>query len=186
MWIRRGLAMLVVCLAIFLGNLVVERMGNNQTSPLSTPASFSESADSIIQGFQYRQTKAGVVEWEVEAQKAKILESQHQADLKEVKVRLYRDGGKEMTLIAQEGTINTETHNFHLENRGDPIKVELKSGYTIYSPRLQWVNERQEIRSTDSVLIQGNGLNITGHGLIGHLREEEFTILENVHVEVSS
>ncbi len=91
-----------------------------------------------------------------------------------------------MILRADQGTIDTDTNDFKLTNREDDITVQLANGFTILTPQLSWGDARQEIRTPTPVIIRGNGLTITGTGLVGNLEKEEFTILDDVRVEVSS
>lgn len=186
LWIHRGLMGIVLCLAGLLGYQVYTQMGP-RIPPVTLPSpSSTESSGSAIQGFHYQKTQSGALQWEVQAQKAQVLESEHKAILEQVEVHLYEDGDRKMTIMAETGNIDTATNNFLLVNRGDPIEVKFSSGYTIFTPSLRWIDDRQEFRTADQVLIGGDGLTITGEGLEGLLNEEEFTILNNVRVHVSS
>jgi len=47
------------------------------------------------------------------------------------------------------------------------------------------VEERREVNTADPVTIIGQGMEITGRGLVGKLDSEEFKILHDVHVELT-
>ena len=90
-----------------------------------------------------------------------------------------------MKLEGDEGMMNTATKNFTLIRRDSPIAVQLQNGYTIYTNHLLWVDERREVSTGDPVTMIGQGLEITGRGLVGKLDSEEFKVLEDVHVEIA-
>jgi lipopolysaccharide export system protein LptC len=50
---------------------------------------------------------------------------------------------------------------------------------------LAWTDATKVFQTDDPVRIVGNGLEITGRGLLGRLELQEFEILEDVHVDVS-
>ena len=102
-----------------------------------------------------------------------------------VAVTLFGLQGKELTVHGDEGTLNTETKNFLLSNRSAPLVIYTQSGYIIYTNHLAWTDQTREIRTQDPVRIVGNGLDVKGRGLLGHLDTEVFEVLEDVHVEVA-
>ena len=184
-WIRWGLTAIVILLATFVGQRVVTHMQARAPHLPDTPTD-RNPADAWIKGFTYRQTQSGTARWEVVAERAQVFNAQHLAHLENVQVHLFREGDEEMTVEAEQGTINTVTNNFDLRNQEDMITVHFASGYTILSDHLQWVEASHEIKTRTPVVIRGHGITITGTGLVGNLDEEAFKILENVRAEVSS
>jgi len=172
-------------LAMFLGYLLFLNADSVPTSQSAPPGSI-EQADAKISEFTYTQTKGDVVQWQVQAKYARLFEQEKRALLNVVDVTLYGTTGKELTVSGDEGTLDTATKNFLLTNRIDPLVVETGSGYTIYTNHLVWTDARREIRTNDPVKIVGNGLTVTGRGLLGRLETEEFEVLEDVHVDVFS
>ena len=83
-----------------------------------------------------------------------------------------------------EGTIDTVKRNFMLARRAGLIAVQLESGYTIYTNHLAWTDASREISTGDPVTISGQGLEVTGLGMVGKLDTEEFQVLQDVHVEI--
>ena len=183
-FMRWTLGGIILGLAVYLGYIVIGHVRSNAPPPIDPP--ILEDADAGMEGFVYRQTKDGMVQWEVAAQRAEVFEERHEATLVDVQLRLFGHDGEEMMLDADEGSIDTVTNDFELRNQGDPIVIELANGYTILTPQLHWTDAKQEIRTPSPVTIQGNGFTITGVGLVGHLESEEFTVLDHVHVQSSS
>ncbi len=183
-WIRGGLLALSVVLAASLGYLLVTRSDPGASSR-SVAAVGNEPADARIQNFTFTQTKGDIVQWKVQAEQAHLFERDNRAVLSNVQITLYGAQGKELTLSGDEGTLDTHTKNFQLANRDKPIVVETQSGYIIRTNHLAWTDARHEIQTTDDVLIDGHGLQVTGRGLRGKLDTEEFQVLDDVRVDVA-
>lgn len=180
---QRGLLGLSVVLACYLVYLL---MTNSTSAPPPTRQTGAmDQADATISRFTFTQTKGDKVQWQVDAKQARLFEQKKQALLDTVAVTLFGQAGKELTVEGDEGTLNTETKNFVLANRVEPLVLRTQSGYTIYTNHLAWTDETREIRTSDPVRIVGHGLEVTGVGLLGHMDREEFEVLEDVHVEVS-
>ena len=181
---RWVLTLLIIGMAGFIGYRVFTHMRSQETLSSSLPNETSP-ADAWIKGFTYRQTQSGVAKWEVVAERAKVFEDQHHAQLENVTVHLFGKEGKEMTVEAEQGTIDTKSNNFDLQNQEDSIVVRLANGYTILSKHLGWVEASNQIKTQTPVTIKGKNVVITGRGLVGNLDDEEFKILHNVRAEVS-
>jgi LPS export ABC transporter protein LptC len=181
-WVRRGLLVLSAVLAVSLVYLLVTR---TESVPRSmTPGTLAQ-VDAGIDQFSFMQSKGGSVQWHVQAQRARMTEAEHQAILEDVHVTLYGQKGWELKLSGDEGSIDTTKKNFTLLRRNGTIPVHLQSGYTIYTNHLNWEEERREVSTKDPVTIIGQGMEITGRGLVGKLDSEEFKILDDVHVEIT-
>ncbi len=182
---RRTLLSLSVLLTIFLGYLLFR---NAASSPSSGPISVNtiEEADARLGEFTFTQSKGETVEWQLRAKQAHLFEKDKRAVLREVILTLYGGAGDEVTVQGEEGTFNTATKDFVLANQDAPIVVQTRSGYTIYTKRLEWVEAVREIRTTAPVRIVGHGLEIRGRGLMGRIPSEEFEILQDVHVDLVS
>ncbi|MBL8037132.1 MAG: LPS export ABC transporter periplasmic protein LptC [Nitrospira sp.] len=182
---RRALLSLSVLLTIFLGYLLFR---NTASPPSSGPSSFNtiDEADAKLGEFTFTQSKGEAVEWQVRAKQARLFDQEKRAVLHEVVLTFYGGSGDEVTVQGEEGTFNTATKDFVLANHESPIVVQTKSGYTIYTNRLEWVEAVREIRTSAPVRIVGHGLEVRGQGLMGRIPSEEFEILQDVHVDLVS
>ncbi|BCA56754.1 conserved exported protein of unknown function [Nitrospira sp. KM1] len=182
--IQRGLLALSVVLACYLVYLLM----TNSTSappPKSASPGTIDRADATISHFTFTQTKGDKVQWQVDAKEARLFEQDKRALLETVAVTLFGQQGKDLTVEGDEGTLETDTKNFRLANRTEPLVLHTASGYIIYTNHLVWTDSTRQIRTSDPVRIVGNGLEVTGKGLLGHLDREEFEVLEDVHVDVA-
>jgi LPS export ABC transporter protein LptC len=183
-WVRGGLLALSVVMACFLAYLLVANSTTVPTPTAAAPGSM-DTADATISQFTFTQTKGDTVQWQVQAQEARLFERDRRAMLRVVAVTLFGRRGKELTVTGDEGTLNTETKNFELANRSEPLVIQTESGYVIYTNHLTWTEQTREIRTQDPVRIVGHGLEVMGRGLLGHLDREEFEVLEDVHVDLA-
>jgi lipopolysaccharide export system protein LptC len=171
-------------LAAFLGYLLVKNADSVQTTH-SAPPGPAERADAKISEFTFTQTKGDVVQWQVQAKQARLFEQEKRALLDAVDVTLYGLKGREVTVSGDEGALDIVTKNFVLSNKTAPMILKTVSGYTIYTNHLVWTDATKVIQTEDAVRIVGNGLEITGRGLLGRLESEEFEVLEDVHVDLA-
>lgn len=181
---RRTLLVLSITLSVVLGYLLFINKDLVPVTRSAAPGSI-ERADAKISQFTFTQTKGDIVQWQVQAKEARLFEQNKRALLQAVDVTLYGVNGKELTVSGDEGTLDTDTKNFMLANKANPLAVQTGSGYVIYTNHLVWTDATKEIRTDDPVRIVGNGLEVTGRGLLGRLDLEEFEVLEDVHVDVS-
>ena len=182
-YIRGALLVLSGILAIFLVYLLTSQVESEQ-APAEPVPSRLEHADAGIEHFTFTQSRSGTVQWQVLAQRARLFETENRAALENVRVTLYGPTGRELQLEGDEGTIDTAKKNFVLAKRTGTIAVRLENGYTIFTNHLAWTDARREVTTSDTVTITGNGLEVTGRGLVGKLDVEEFQILEDVHVAI--
>ena len=186
-WIRWILRGMTLGLAGFLGYVLMQQVQSHHPLPVITEPVF-ETTDAAMEGFVYRQTEEGRVQWEVEAQTAESHETERHLLLKQVQLRLFnKDGGEQaMKLEAEEGTINTANGNFDLRNQEELIAIELANGYAIFTPHVHWADAEQTISTDSRVTIHGPDLIITGIGFIVELKTEKLGVLDDVHFRITS
>ncbi len=182
-WARAGLLTLSALLALSLFYILVTRSESTPRASLDGPRPL-ETADAGIHDFRFVQSEAGAVKWEVLARQAHLFEGEQRARLEDVRVSLFGPGGRELHAVGDEGAIDTAKKDFVLTKRSGLIAVELSSGYTIYTNHIHWSEEQKQIHTADPVTISGHGLEVTGQGLVGKIDQEEFQVLQDVHVEL--
>lgn len=183
-WARGTLLGLTVILASFLLYLLVTRMDSVPPPSIASPGSV-ERSDAGIDQFRFTRSRAGAVQWEVQAERARVFEAENRARLEQVRVTLFGAKGWELKLEGDEGIIDTLKKDFVLVKHASLIVVQLESGYTINTNHLAWKDEDRTIRTDDPITIYGNGLKVKGRGFVGKLDTEEFSILEDVHVAIA-
>lgn len=187
-FIRGILTITIIVMAVFIAQRVITHMEAKSQATASVPLEEQQGADAWIQGFSYNQTKSGTTKWVVTADQAKVFDDDHRAKLQTVKVQLYdQDFEKEqMVILAEEGLMNTSSNDFDLISHDEKTVMTFETGYQVFSDSLKWKEEAQQIHTEDPVVIRGDGLVITGTGLIGDVEKNEFQLLHNVRAEMSS
>lgn len=183
-WLRRGLLALVLVLSSSLVYVLLTRTDTKSSPPPLLSADLTDG-DAGIEHVTFRQSRNGSVHWEVRAERAEVFETERSAQLDTVHVTLYGAKGPELSLHGETGTIDTETRDFELANTDEPLEVELEGGYTVFTNRLAWTEATGELHTKDPVTIVGNGMVVSGRGLVGKLDAEEFQVQQDVHVELA-
>jgi len=186
--VRCVLTITIIVMAVFIGHRVVTFMQTKNEATASVSLQEQQGADAWIQGFSYRQTRSGTTKWVVTADQAQVFDDEHIAKLQAVKVQLFdQTFQKEQMLITSEkGVLDTSSHDFDLVSQDKKTVISFESGYQVFSDSLSWKEDARQIHTEDTVVIQGDGIVITGTGLIGDAEKHEFQILHNVRAEVSS
>ncbi len=186
--VRSVLTITIIVMTVFIGHRVVKHLQIRSQATASVPLQEQEGADAWIQGFSYRQTRSGSTKWVVTADQAKVFDDEHIAKLQSVKVKLFDQTfeKEQMVITSQEGVMNTSSNDFDLVSQDKKTVMTFQAGYQVFSDRLTWKEDARQIHTEDSVVIQGDGLVITGTGLIGDVEKNEFRLLNNVRAEVSS
>ena len=186
--IRSVLTIIIVVMSVFIGHRVVIHMQAKSQATASVPLQEQQGADAWIQGFSYRQTRSGSTKWVVTADQAKVFDDEHIAKLQTVKVQLFDQNfqQEQMMITSQEGVMNTSNNDFDLISQDKKTVMTFESGYQVFSDRLAWKETDRQIHTADPVVIKGEGLVITGTGLVGDVEKNEFRLLNNVRAEVSS
>ena len=182
-WVRRGLFAISLVCASFLVYTLVTRPAPG-ASPRLVVARASPGPDGGMKDFTFLQSRNGVVQWEVRAERAYIVEAEHRAVLETVTVILYGREGRELLLKGEQGTIDTQSRDFVVANRDRPLTVEFEGGYTVYTTRLGWADARREVYTDEAVTIVGQGMDVTGQGLIARLDSNEFQVQHDVRVQI--
>jgi lipopolysaccharide export system protein LptC len=141
--------------------------------------------DAGLGQFRFTQSRGGDVQWEVQAQHAQVFDAEQRATLQNVHVTLFGPKGQELVMEGDEGTIDTAKKNFVLSKHSGLIAVQFQNGYTLTTNNLAWTDGERRFDTLEPVVIIGNGLKITGRGLVGKIDTEEFRILADVRLDLT-
>lgn len=145
---------------ILLALVICGCKGKNKDSA----GSFSQdNAEQYLEKFSMVETQAGKMQWELEAARALLQESEKRTKLEKIKLKFYKDEKLASVLIAEKGDINTETGdmvatgNVVFTSESEKVKVE--------TDILNWDNKRKKIVTDAFVKETRPGTIITGYGL---------------------
>lgn len=180
--VRSGLLgiMLVVLATLILYVL----QGPSRRVPAVSVAVLPQSADAGLREFSFVESKEGQVDWKIHANEAQVFDAESKAVLKGVRVTLSDPQGVQMTVDGDDGTINTTSKDFVLSKRTGDLALIFKDGYTIYTPRIAWVNNERRFWTDEPVRITGPNMEVTGQGMDTLLTTREMRIRRDARVEV--
>jgi len=186
--VRSVLTIIIVVMAVFIAHGVGTFMQTKSQSTATVSFQEQQGADAWIQGFSYHQTRSGSTKWVVTADQAQVFDDEHVAKLQNVSVQLFDQTFKheQMLITSQEGVMNTSSNDFELISDDEKTVMTFEDGYQVFTDKLIWKEDARQIYADDHVIIQGEGLIITGIGLVGDVEKSEFRLLNNVRAEVSS
>ncbi|MFQ5949470.1 MAG: LPS export ABC transporter periplasmic protein LptC [Nitrospiria bacterium] len=170
----------VVVSLFVLAFLLTKHVKNQENSPMAVrPVT---RADIGMKDLAFVQTRNGQIEWEIRAKSAQMFGQEHQVAITDAHIMLKTPQGWDIRFEGDEGTINTVSYDFKIENQREDIKVELSNGYTILTRVLEWQNQQREIRSDEPIKVLNPRFMIEGVGLLLNTLNQEFAILRDVHV----
>ena len=181
--VRAGLLgiMLVVLATLILYVL----QGPSRRIPAVSVSVLPQNADAGLREFSFVESKEGQVDWKIHAKEAQVFDAESKAILKSVLVTLSDARGLQMTVEGDDGTINTVSKDFVLSKRSGDLALVFEDGYTIYTPRLAWVNNERRFWTDEAVRITGpNRIEVTGQGMDTLLTTREMRIRRDARVEV--
>jgi lipopolysaccharide export system protein LptC len=174
-----------MCMLTVLGILVMFVAGGpSKRVPALSVSLLPQAPDAALHEFSFVQSKDGVLDWKLHAKHAQVFEAESKAVLSDVQVTLTNAEGVSVTVDGDEGTINTASKDFALSQRAGMLSLVLQDGYTIYTPRISWVNGEHRFWTDEPVRITGPHVDITGEGMDAMLSSREMRIRRNVRVEV--
>lgn len=186
--VRIVLTVIIAVLVVFIAHGVGTFMQTKSQATATVSLQEQQGADAWIQGFSYRQTRSGSTKWVVTADHAQVFDDEHLAKLQNVSVQLFDKTFKkeQMLITSQEGVMNTSSNDFELISHDEKTVMTFEDGSQMFTDKLTWNEAARQIYADDLVVIEGDGLVITGVGLVGDIEKNEFRLLNNVRAEVSS
>lgn len=186
--VRIVLTVIIAVLVVFIAHGVGTFMQTKSQATATVSLQEQQGADAWIQGFSYRQTRSGSTKWVVTADQAQVFDDEHLAKLQNVSVQLFDKTFKkeQMLITSQEGVMNTSSNDFELISHDEKTVMTFEDGSQMFTDKLTWNEAARQIYADDLVVIEGDGLVITGVGLVGDIEKNEFRLLNNVRAEVSS
>ena len=181
--VRAGL--LGIMLVVLATLLLYVLQGPSRRIPAVSVSVLPQNADAGLREFSFVESKEGKVDWKIHAKEAQVFDADSKAILKDVVVTLSDARGLQMTVEGDDGTINTVSKDFVLSKRSGDLALVFEDGYTIYTPRLAWVNIERRFWTDEPVRITGpNRIEVTGQGMDTLLTTREMRIRRDARVEV--
>ena len=132
-----------------------------------------------IEDFHLIEEKEGKKQWELNADKAEVVNSKGITRLKNIEVNFFQKNGDELFVSADKGIIQNGNNNIELIGN---IKVSNLDGYRLTTEKLKWTSDKKTILTDDEIEISGADLDITGKRMTVDVENEIFEIYGGVRV----
>ncbi len=135
------------------------------------------SADIELGNLFLTEEKEGAVLWELAARIAQSFKKGNRTLLEDLRVTMYSEDGRVLTLRGDRGRIDEKTRNMEVEGE---VVVTSSDGISLKTDSLHYNHSRREITTKAPVRIDGRGVRISGVGLLMELASEKISILRDV------
>ncbi|HJP17256.1 MAG TPA: LPS export ABC transporter periplasmic protein LptC, partial [Nitrospinota bacterium] len=132
-----------------------------------------------IEDFHLIEEKEGKKQWELNADKAEVLDSKGITRLRNIEMNFFQKNGDELFVSADKGIIQNSSNNIELIGN---IKVSNLDGYRLTTEKLNWTSDKKTIQTDDEIEINGKDLDITGKRMTVDVENEIFEIFGGVRV----
>jgi len=149
-------------------------------APKAPKASFEqdEQVKVQIEKIRYSGTKAGRVEWELEADSAKRSKDEDLTLLENVRVTFFARDSTSYLLTADEGTFMENSGEIKVS--GNVVVRSSGDGYTIKTSSLTYFVNGRKITTDERVSMTSRGIDLEGTGLVVLVDKNSFRLLRNV------
>jgi LPS export ABC transporter protein LptC len=130
------------------------------------------------------ETRQGERQWEVEADKADVLDDRGVAVLgkvvRPVRIVIYH-GDETLVALAEKVIVDLKTKDLQLIGQ---VQAESNKGTRIFTEVLHWSATRRELTTDDPVVVEKEGFHIRGKGMVADTSLERMTFRERIASEV--
>jgi len=144
----------------------------------------SKTASQKISGLHLVESKDGQQDWELFADFAEGAQGQSGWNLQNVKVLFFNNGSAEFTVTGQSGAVDSQTKDLHIKGH---VVTQSKNGYMLQTEYVEYLSKKREINCPETVKMQGpkdsqgDGLNVTGVGLLAQVELGTILLNKNIH-----
>lgn len=120
-----------------------------------------------MQGFRFTQFEQDKIPWRMEALHADLYENK-EAGLKNIEIVFSGAKSREVTLLGEEGTLNTTTGDAVIQRGEREVRVVTSDGYLLTTSSLNWNSRDRSIRTSDPFKLLGSTVYLEGRGFSGN------------------
>lgn len=181
MKIRKLLKKLLLLVSLSLIVLIIVFLIKNKNKlPKSFDVEITKTGINVsIENFHLVEDKEGEKQWELNADKAEIINSKGITRLRNIKMNFFQKNGHNISVLADKGVIQNSSNDIELIGN---VKVSNLEGYRLETESLKWMSDKKTIRTDDEIEINGADLNITGKRMTVDVENEIFEIYGGVKV----
>ena len=170
---------LISAILISIGTLAALFIGN-RNAPVDTENSvtpLTEGASLTLSNLRHTATREGRIEWRLEAERARLINSKKEAALEDLGVTFFLRDGDQITLSAKRGLLKTDTNDITVE--GDVLATG--KGFQMKTERLQYEHGGRRLFSRVPVEISGTSLRLSSGTMSMDLNTNQILFSGNVN-----
>jgi lipopolysaccharide export system protein LptC len=138
-------------------------------------------ADLEVGNLSLAEEKEGVILWELKAKIAERYTKGNRTLLEDLRVTLYGDDGRVVTLRGDRGQIDEASRDMEVDGG---VVVTSTDGLRLRTRSLRYSHSQRQISTEAPVEIDGRGVRISGVGLLMDLATERISILRDVDASI--
>lgn len=116
-----------------------------------------------LEGLTLRQSKSGVVHWEIESESARLTEGDKRADLVLPRASFYKKGRKASLVESLAGSARLDTNDLRLSSA--VVVTALEDGTVLKTEELFYSSEKGRFHTQREVFVKRPGGNLHGEGM---------------------
>jgi LPS export ABC transporter protein LptC len=145
------------------------------------PPFSADDAKMVLEKIHFVEDKQGKKTWELEAKSIRQNREENLMTLEDVVVKVYTEDGRSFTISGKQGQIHLDSKNIELA--GDVV-VTSNDGYQLKTQSVAYRHEEKKVGTSDPVEVEGEGLRLTGRGMVVDMGARTFTILGGVKTQL--
>ena len=150
---------------------------------LDTVAGIVPGALLHAHNFHWTQMKGGQSQWVLSARDATYSADKTGIVLNDATVSMPRKDGKQMGLHAPVVTLKLAGNHVSSAHLSGGVVVNY-GGFVLTTPEATFAPDQDSIQAPGPVKIEGDGVEVAGIGLAGHLKTETFQLLNQVSTRI--
>lgn len=174
---------LLATILITLGGIIGIYIGFRQDPKIaeSIPESAEPDATLSVGKIQQTATREGKKEWELEADSAHYISDLNQMVLKDLRVTFFLKDNSEVTLVAEQGILKTDTND--IEVSGNVMVND--NEYRLLTEKLNYAHKRRVLYSNLPVTISGASTQIVADSISFDLNSKKLTLEGSVEATIA-
>ncbi|MDP8254995.1 MAG: LPS export ABC transporter periplasmic protein LptC [Candidatus Alcyoniella australis] len=134
-----------------------------------------------IDNFSYTKSDRGQVLWRIDAERAEYFQDEDRAVLDTMVALFYDDQGREFTLSAARGEMNTATQDIDVSGG---ITASTSEGFQLITTSAHYDREQGIVSTDDPVLFFGDGITVHAVGMQVRIEDQQVTLKQAVRALV--
>lgn len=170
-----------------LGAILVVTVGVvRRRSPQSHPSQMVGLVPGALlhaRNFHWTQMKGGQKEWVLKARDASYSDDRTSILLKDAEVTMISSDGKPVLLEAPAVVLKMNGNHVEQANMSGGLTVHYGE-FVLNTDQATFLPDTDSISAPGGVIVNGQGIKVTGTGLTGHPRQQQFNLGGRVNTEI--